>query len=476
MPELKRWVPHDYQCDGLSFWLTNRLGALFLDPGLGKTSITLCSLDTMLKVGKIKGTLIIAPLRVIYSVWPREIEKWANFNHLSCTILHEGNKSSIWDKHDIYLINPEGLAWLHGELLQGLKARKPNPFNSLVVDESTKFKRHGTAMFKYLVDMLPLFTYRYLLTGTPSPRSLLDLWSQLYILDEGATLGVNYYDYRRKYFQSNDWNKHEWELKVGSKEKIEKLIAPLVLDMKAKDMPEIVINDIDVYLPDAKQKIYNKFENEMWLELQGVKITAEAAAQKAIKCHQLANGSVYEDIPLELDDEERKQFKKTRKTLHFHDLKIKALKELVGELNGKPLLVAYHFKHDLAAILEAFGDVPYIGSGVSPKRVNEIEDDWNNGKIPLLLGHPASMGHGLNLQQVSNDVCFYSITANLELYEQFYRRVYRQGMIGNCFRLHRIVCRKTVDEIWLSRLGCRDEQQTSLREAIRRYRSTPLVN
>lgn len=471
------WKPHCYQRTAISFLLSNPKSGLFLDPGLGKTSTSLAAIKILKGAGEIKGVLMIAPLRVTYSVWPSETTKWSNFKGLSHTILHDDTKNSLWGpKKDIYLINPEGLKWLHEELLKGLKQGKKCPFDTLWIDESTKFKSHESSRFGYVCDMLPLFKRRHIMTGTPSPKSLLDLWSQAYILDEGKALGHNFHRFRAAHFESNDWDKYSWNIKDFAADKIHELIAPLVLEMSAEDhldMPDLVFNNIYVDLPTKAMKYYKQMEKEFFIELDGLEASAEAAAQVSMKCHQIANGQVYEDVPDDLDEDEIRAFKRTRKTIFVHKVKVEALEDLIGELNGKPLLIAYNFKHDLEALRKLLGkNVPYIGSGVTPKRSKQIEDDWNAGKIPVLLGHPASMGHGLNLQDSGNDVCWFSETWNLEDYEQFYRRVYRQGVKGNEVRVHHLIARNTVDEAMMMRLGERSRDQQDLRSALKAYRAT----
>jgi SNF2 family DNA or RNA helicase len=467
------WKPHSYQLTAISFLLSNPSSGLFLDPGLGKTSTSLSAIKILKNSGSIKGVLMVAPVRVMYNVWPDEINKWSNFKDLSYTILHDETKGTIWgSKKDIYLVNPEALKWLHGELLSGLREGKKCPFDTIWIDESTKFKSHESNRFKYICDMLPLFKRRHIMTGTPSPKGLLNLWSQIYILDEGKSLKPNFHHFRNKYFESNDWDKYNWTIKDFSSEAIYEAVAPLVLNMSAKDyldMPELLINDIEVVLPDKAFRHYKDMEKKFFIELDGMEATAEAAAQASMKCHQIANGRVYEDIPEGLDEEEIREFKKTRKTIDIHKSKLEALCNLVDELNGKPLLIAYYFKHDLEAIKSALGDVPYIGSGVSPKQTKKLVTAWNNGELPILLGHPLSMAHGLNLQAVGNDICWYSLTWSLEDYLQFVARIYRQGVTGSV-RVHRLVGRNTLDEVLLSRLNENAGEQQNLRLALDRYR------
>lgn len=471
----QRWKAHNYQLTAISFLLSNFRSALFLDPGLGKTSTTLAAVKILLGAGDIKGILIIAPLRVAYSVWPNEIEKWINFNTISCTILHDDNKCSLWgQKKDIYLINPEGLEWLHSELLKGLQAGKKSPFDTLWVDESTKFKSHKSKRFQYLVDMLPLFKRRHIMTGTPSPKSLLDLWSQMYILDEGKSLGHNFYKFRAKYFRVDGWDEYNWKIKDFVAEKIHELVAPLVLEMSCKDyldMPELIYNPIYVTLPPKAMSHYKEMEKEFFIELDGMEASADAAAQVIMKCSQIANGKVYEDIPIDLDEDEMRVFKRTRKTIHIHSAKIEALADLIDELNGKPLLVAYYFKHDLVALRGLLGnDTPYIGSGVSPTKAKALEKAWNAGDIPVLLCHPDTMAHGLNMQESGNDICWFALTWNLEWYIQLIARIWRQGVKGTMVRVHHLIAKGTTDEAMMMRLGERAEDQEDLRQALKRYR------
>lgn len=473
---MKKWVPHNYQITALNFILKTKLAAIFLDPGLGKTSIMLWAIKILITNRKIKGVLVIAPLRVAHNVWPFESTKWENFSNLTSTVLHGKNKNSIWgEKKDIYIINPEGIPWLYNELLSKLQEGHNCPFNMLVVDESTKFKSHSSSRFKLIKDMLSLFDRRYVLTGTPSPSSYLDLWSQMYIVDQGDCLGSNFYSFRNKYFLSEDWNKYSWKIREGSSEEIQSKISHTVLDMAANKylkLPKLINNFINVNLDINSLKKYKEMEKEFFAEIDGHQLTAQASAQSCMKCHQLANGNIYEDIPLGLNEFEIKQFKNDRKVLMFHTKKLDALEELIGELRGKPLLVAYHYKHDLSAILSRFGgDTPYIGSGVSPSITKDIERRWNEGGIPLLLAQPKSMAHGLNFQEGGNDLCWYSLTWSLEDYIQFIARINRQGASGNSIRCHHIVAKETIDEAMILRLGQRAKDQIDLRLAIREYRN-----
>jgi SNF2 family DNA or RNA helicase len=472
MPEL--WKPHNYQISALSFLLTNPHSGLFLDPGLGKTSTSLAAIKVLKNAEEITGVLMIAPLRVAYMVWPNEISKWENFKDVTHTILHGKTKDTLWGcRKDIYLINPEGLPWLYNELLDGISSGKKCPFDTLWIDESTKFKNSSSNRFKLIKDMLPLFKRRHIMTGTPAPRSLNDLWSQAYILDNGEALSSNYYKFRKKYFQADDWNKFNWQLRAGADKKIHDSVAHLVLEMSSKDylnLPPLMFNYIKVKLPTKALMYYKQMEKDFFLELDGSEISASASAQASMKCHQIANGSVYEDIPDDLTEDEEREFRLRRKTIGIHKAKIEALKDLIDELNGKPLLIAYHYKHDLLALQKLLGeDLPYIGTGVTPAQAKVVETSWNNGELPVMAGHPVSMAHGLNLQGSGNDIVWFSLTWNLEDYLQFNARIYRQGVDG-VVRIHHLVADDTVDEAMLLRLGERDKEQHDLRAALRAYR------
>ena len=483
--ELPRWIARNYQLTALSYSITNKRGGLFLDPGLGKTASILAMLKVLKFSTKNTSTLLIAPLRVAYSVWPNEIEKWSNFKSLTHTILHAKGKASLWgERKDIYLINPEGLPWLYHELLDGLQSGKKLPFNTLVIDESTKFKapkiknkKSGAfTQFGYLVQLLPLFNRRHIMTGTPCANTYLDLWSQLFILDNGATLGINFYKYRSKYFYTENWDKYTWKLKDGSEQLIQKLVATLVLDMSSEGnikLPKITYNYIKLDIGKKALKHYKEMEKVLFTALDnGDDLSAPTTVQARLKCRQMVNGAVYETTPDDLDKDEKREFIKTRKTLTIHTKKGELLQELIEELNGKPLLIAYEFKHDLQAILKVTNHlkhVAHIGKGVSPIESKHIEKNWNAGKIQILIGHPKSMGHGLNLQCSGNDICWYSIPESLENYLQFNKRIYRSGVVG-AVRVHHLVAKYTIDEALIVRLNEKDKIQNSLREAIRRYR------
>lgn len=459
-----RFVPHDYQREGINFLSAHQHGALFADPGLGKTAMVLHLLERLWwRSGCKLKTLVIAPLRVVYSVWPEEIEKWDLI--FSYSVLHGPEKERLPGRADIDLLNVENIFWL-------LEQNPISIYDVLVVDESSKFKGHSSKRFKSLKKRLNNFFKRIILTGTPSPNSLEDLYSQIYIVDQGEALGHNITAYRRNYFYPTSFrNFVEYQPKAGAAETIQQKIAPLAMRIDAEthlDLPRLVEHTINVDLPDEARKIYDDFEKRLFAELDGEEegFALSSAASMYGVCRQIANGRFYRP-PAAL---ELAQPSKSREAIPLHGSKVDALGELVGELQGKPLLVAYHYRHDLAQLLEHFGpDTPVIGGDTSAKGSAKIIDQWNRGELSLLLGHPQSMSHGINLQAGGNDVAWFALTDNLENYLQFIRRVYRQGIKGQV-RVHHLIARKTIDEAIMKRLKSKDRSQRALLDALAQYR------
>lgn len=472
-PRLKRsdvlWTPHSYQKKAVDFLLSNKSAALFLDPGLGKTSITLDAIKTLKKNKEVNKILLIAPLRCCSAVWQAEIQKWANFNHLRVVILHGPLKEKrLSDKADIYIVNPEGVDWLLGirrgarRILNKERWDKLN-FDMLVIDELSKFKHADTSRFKSLKLVLHTFNRRWGLTGSPASNGLINLFGQCYVLDLGEALGKNITKYRTDYFLQ-DYNGFGWRIRDGSEREIYKKIAPLALRMSAEDyleMPELINNTVVVELPREAMKTYKALEDELIAIIGGNEIVAKNAAAMTVKCRQVANGGVYLDVaPFSAGTK--------REELVIHEKKLDALEDLINELQGEPLLVAYEFGHDLTRLLKRFGaKTPYIGGGISIEKTNEIAKLWNAGKIPLLLGHPQAMAHGLNLQEVGHHIAWHSLTWDFELYDQFIRRVLRQGNKSKKVFVHHIVAKNTIDEIVLKALGQKKKGQDALFDALK---------
>lgn len=449
------WAPHEYQKKAVEFISQRGSSQLWLDPGLGKTSITLQALKTLRHVDAIKRVLVIAPLRPAYAVWPEEIKKWENFEGMSISVLHGTKKDkALTDGAFIHVINFEGLSWLSSSL------RKLGnfPYDMLVVDEISYLKNTRTQRFKTLLPLLDKFKRRLGLTGSPAPNSLLDIFGPQLVIDRGATFGQYITHFKTTYFYPTGYNGYEWKLQTGAEEKIHAALADKVLRMGATDyldLPELMTNYVYVELPKPARKIYDEIEKKLVSEIASGEVTAANAAVAIGKCQQIANGGVY------LDGLERE-------IQHIHDAKTDAVKELVEEMEGQPVLIGFHFGHDLARLKEAFPHAPVIGSGVTGDKLNSIITSWNAGEIPVLLAHPQSAGHGLNLQGAGHAVIWYSNTWSLEHHEQFIRRLWRQGQRNNIM-VHHIMAKDTVDEAIVAAINRKDKTQQALMTAVKEY-------
>ncbi len=401
-----KWVPHQYQERALKFVLENPAAGLLLDPGLGKSSVMLAAL----KVLKMQA-LVIAPLRVIYDVWPAEATKWHEFGGFHMEVLHGKHKESrAKEDADIFLINPEGLPWLFEQAWY----RKRGIPEVLVVDESTRFKHHRTQRFKLLKNHLHRFDRRYILTGTPAPNGLLDLYGQIYILDLGATLGRSLTQYRNKWFYQTGFGGFTWMPRPGAEEEIYDALRPYVMRLAAEDyleMPDLITTDIVTKLPGKALKIYNQLVNDLVVKLQEGVLTASNSGVLTMKLRQVSNGIAY------VDGDKESQ---------IHTAKADALEELIDELQGNPLLVAYTFTSEARYLADRF-DAPVLGGGTSAAAASRLVSQWNDGSLPVLLVHPASAGHGLNLQEGGRHIAWFGGTWDLEHYDQTIRRLWRQG-------------------------------------------------
>lgn len=431
---------------------------LLLRPGLGKTSVSLAAVSVLGEQKFIRGVLVIAPLRAVYNVWPQEIAKWRDFNHLEAVILHGDDKDNALrtDAH-IYLINPEGMFWL----AEYLRKRLPGqwPFDMLIVDESTKFKDSTTKRFRALRPLLNGFKRRYILTGTPAPNGLLNLFGQIYILDQGEALGRFITHYRYRFFIPGGYGGYTWVPTRDAEQRISELIAPLTLQMDSEDylqLPARVDKIVWVELPPEAQRIYHEIEEEFITLINEEPITAPSAAAAGNKCRQVLNGAIY-------TNRERMQW------IPVHDAKLDALTDLVEELSGQPLLCLYEFLHDKERLMARFPHAGIIG-GQSMAKDQQVIAQFNAGKLPLVLGHPASMGHGLNLQGACADVCWFGLTWDLEHYTQAVDRVWRQGNTAQRVVVHHLCVRNSLDVAVMGTLKDKKRTQTSFTNRLKSLR------
>jgi len=428
---------------------------IILDPGMGKTSIALAVLDVLLSVRKVTKVLVIAPLRVCRLVWPLERDKWDDFNHMDiCNLCELDEKERIRllkENHAIYLINPESL-----KNLLSPKLWAGQGFDCLVVDESTKFKDTQTQRFKALKPFLPQFKRRYILTGTPSPNGYEDLFGQMYIVDLGKTLGRFITHYRAQYFRQDPFNTYGLELMPGAAKEIQEKLKESLISFNEKDfieLPELIHDKIYIDLPPTARKHYIDMQRRFFTLLEsGEPVFAPNAAVVGGKCRQIANGGLYIQ-----EENNRRGFS----ALHFE--KLRALGDLVEQLQGQPMLTAYEFQFDAEAIEKA---IPRTINMTATKELEAVNDAFNRGLIPHLIGHPASMGHGLNLQGHCNHICMYGINWNYEWFKQFLKRVYRQGNSAEHVTLHWIIARNTLDERVMDVLSSKGASDDEIKRAL----------
>lgn len=441
-----KYNPHNYQQFATDFILEHPVSCLMLDMGLGKTIITLTALwQLTLDSFDVSRVLVIAPKRVAADTWPKELSKWEHLKGLDASLVmgtQAEREAALRRQTFLYIINRENVSWLvenhHWD------------FDMVVIDELSSFKSNQAQRFKALKKVRPLVSRIVGLTGTPAPNSLLDLWPQMYLMDMGQRLGRFIGGFRERFFTPDKRNReiiYSYKPREGAEEAIYSLISDICISMKAVDyldMPELIMNRVEVSMDSREQKIYDDFQRDMVVNLHGEELDAVNAAVLSGKLLQMANGAVYGE---------------NHKVLRIHDRKLDALEDLVEAANGKPLLVAYWYEHDLQRIKARFKTARCIDT------TKDI-DDWNAGRIPLALIHPASAGHGLNLQDGGCTIVWFGLTWSLELYQQLNARLWRQGQ-KHTVVIHHIVTKGTHDEDVLQALECKDTRQTALIDAVR---------
>ena len=446
--------PHGYQSFCIRKIMEIKKLGLFLDMGLGKTVTTLTAIKE-LKYNRflVRKILVIAPKKVAEGTWTREKDKWEHTKMLRVSQILGSQAKRIRALNtpaDIYIINRENVVWLVDYY------RNSWPFDMVVVDESSSFKSHKAKRFKALSSVGPHISRMVELTGTPSPNGLDDLWAQLYLLDGGERLGKRYTQFRERYFQPDkrgaDGMVYSYEAKPGTEESILQKISDICISMKAEDyleLPEVTYHQIPVVLDGKAEKAYRELERKMVLELpEDEEISVTSAAALSNKLLQLANGAIYDD---------------DRNIHEVHNCKIEAFLELIESLQGKPALVFYNYQHDRERILKA---LEKSRLQIRELKTTQDEDDWNAGRINILLTHPASSAYGLNLQQGGNHVIWFGLTWNYELYTQANKRLHRQGQSERVI-IHHLVCGGTRDEDVMQALEKKDDVQEWVMQSLK---------
>lgn len=465
---LHTFEPKPYQEAAIEFGISRPAAGFFLSPGLGKTIIILTIFKVLKKLGLVDELFVLANKRIMFSVWPKEVSKWKSTSSFKVKTVHGPKKSeSLYVDADIRVMNYEGLPWLVTQRDFFKRGKRV----MLACDESSKLRHSNTQRFKSLKKILGKFERRYIMTGSPAPNGLMGLFSQIYTLDLGESLGPFITAFRNEYFYPTGFMGHDWKLMPGADKRMFKKIKPLVIRYgnDQLNLPPITYVNRYVTLPKEARKAYDTMEREFVLQYKSGDIVAANAAVASGKLRQIANGGVlYSDF-----GEGASKDKPKFRTLH--DEKCAELVELLEELNGEPALVAYEFKHDmyriqkyLAAHAPQFKSAPFIGGHSKDKEVDGYIKKWENGKLPVMFGNPDSIAHGLNLQGKGGIVIFFSLTWNLENYEQFIQRVWRQGQTRRVI-VYRIIARNTVDGIMRRALKSKDRTQKTLLSAMEDY-------
>lgn len=443
-----KYSPYSYQAFAEQFIIEHPAAGLLLDMGMGKTVITLSAVKKLMyDYFEIRKVLIIAPLEPAGHTWPDEVEKWDHLKGLKVSKVLgdlQTRKKALTEDADIYIINRENVVWL----VEQYKGRWP--FDMVVIDELSSFKSHQAKRFRSLMKVRPTVKRMVGLTGTPSSNGLMDLWAEFRLLDMGKRLGRFITHYRDEFFRPDKRNGQvifSYKPKDGAEEEIYRRISDITISMKSTDflqMPECVINEVEVSLSDKEMKMYNGLKKDLVLAIANKEIDAVNAGALSNKLSQMANGAVYDE---------------DKNYIEIHDRKLDALEDLIEQSNGKPVLVAYWFKHDLERIKKRF----------TVREIKTSKDivDWNNGSIPVAVIHPASAGHGLNIQEGGSTLIWFGLTWSLELYLQTNARLWRQGQKSKTVVIHHIITKGTTDEQIMKALRTKETTQDALMEAVK---------
>lgn len=417
----------------------------------GKTVSTLTAIDNLIFLGEVSRVLVIAPLRVAEDTWSTEVEKWDHLKHIRISKIlgtKKQRKEALNKDADIYVTNRENVDWLVSECFDSWI------WDMVIIDELSSFKSSKAKRFRALKKVRPYFKRIVGLTGTPAPNSLIDLWPQIYLLDGGQRLGKTITGFKDRYFnpgRRNGYVVYNWELKQGAEEAIQNKISDICISMKADDyleLPERIDNRVEISLSKKSMEIYKKLEKDLIIEIAEEDITAANSAVLTNKLLQMANGAIYSE---------------SKEVVNIHDEKLGKLEEIIDTSNGKSVLVFYNFKHDYNRISEML-----TKKKITYQTLNDSEDikKWNEGEIQVALLHPASAGHGLNLQYGGNIIVWFGLTWSLELYQQANARLHRQGQ-KEIVIIHHLISKGTVDEDVMNALANKEVNQNMLLEAVK---------
>lgn len=485
MTQLTRKDLYPYQIEAVAHILNRHGSMLWLDIGLGKTAISLTAIEYLLDSYRVKAVLILAPKKVTEAVWEQEARKWQHTSRLRFSVIRGGAIQRLKALHapaDVYLANYEQIEWLVGRYKTEEYVKKtgeagersvfqegalfthflnkglPLPFDMSVYDEVSRMKTSTAKRTRAFTKILPHMAYRVGLTGTPASNGIGDLHGQYLMVDGGHRLGPNITSFRARWMIQDAYGR-KWVPRKRAMDEIKDLISDITLEMKRDDyltLPPRIDQDIVVEMPEAAAKLYQEFEKNFFVELDACEIEAFNSGAKSTKCRQLANGAVYANA-------ERTTW------AAFHDAKLEAVSDIVESLAGKSLLICYQFKHDVERLVKLLPGATVIDQ----KNVSEKVAAWNRGEIKQLIGHPASMGHGLNLQYGGNHIIWFGLPWSLELYDQAIGRLERNGQ-GEIVVNHRIIAKGTVEEGIAEALQSKGRAQADLREAVKEYRRRKL--
>nr|DAO91535.1 MAG TPA: Chromatin remodeling complex ATPase [Caudoviricetes sp.] len=446
-----QFKPWNYQQYSINHIIDHKASGLFLDMGMGKTVSTLTAIDNLIFLGEVSRVLVIAPLRVAEDTWSTEVEKWDHLKHIRISKIlgtKKQRKEALNKDADIYVTNRENVDWLVSECFDSWI------WDMVIIDELSSFKSSKAKRFRALKKVRPYFKRIVGLTGTPAPNSLIDLWPQIYLLDGGQRLGKTITGFKDRYFnpgRRNGYVVYNWELKQGAEEAIQNKISDICISMKADDyldIPERIDNRVEISLSKKALEIYKKLEKELVIEIAEEDITAANSAVLTNKLLQMANGAIYSE---------------SKEVVNIHDEKLGKLEEIIDTSNGKSVLVFYNFKYDYNRISEML-----TKKKITYQTLNDSEDikKWNEGEIQVALLHPASAGHGLNLQYGGNIIVWFGLTWSLELYQQANARLHRQGQ-KEIVIIHHLISKGTVDEDVMNALANKEVNQNMLLEAVK---------